>query len=227
MNLNCTLINNLKDLRIPMDQLGTSIFVMYAIDSGRIDLLDEMDDHNRERRMVILYRELQKRELLEPTPLKDPIHFRLTAKGQEAIDYIKLELQQDFLTNDNVAVQETVVREALESVKQDDARDWILEYIEIFPIGMIQGKRLRTSSLECGLKMQKFIENYKFDKETILEAARLYIREEEGGNQFTRNSSYFISKRDPQKGEISDLLAYCERIQSQKNAPIKYNEDVI
>lgn len=223
MDMNAKFVKNIKSYGINADVIGTVIFIMMSLEKKRYDLLDALDDGNRERRIVMLYQMLQRLELLSPTDEDAEVHYEITDKGYDFLNYIHTELNSDEV------LEEAEVDEALERVKDNTVADWILEYINLFPAGIVEGKRLRVGSAECIPKMNNFITKYGYDKDTILEATRLYLEDEHGGRMLTRNCKYFIEKHDKEKGYISDLLTYCERVVEGQTNPQeeKINLDVM
>ena len=121
--------------------------------------------------------------------------------------------------------------EALESVDVEKALslitefDWLETFIEKFSrksIGIV-GK---TSSVkQVGEKMERFVKEYNFDKETILEATDMYIRhwKKQGSPQFIRQAHYFIYKRTERGSETSDLATWCETYLKEGKKPNQEN----
>ncbi len=121
--------------------------------------------------------------------------------------------------------------EALESVDVEKALslitefDWLETFIEKFSrksIGIV-GK---TSSVkQVGEKMERFVKEYNFDKETILGATDMYIRhwKKQGSPQFIRQAHYFIYKRTERGSETSDLATWCETYLKEGKKPNQEN----
>ena len=121
--------------------------------------------------------------------------------------------------------------EALESVDVKKALslitefDWLETFIEKFSrknIGIV-GK---TSSVkQVGEKMERFVKEYNFDKETILGATDMYIRhwKKQGSPQFIRQAHYFIYKRTERGSETSDLATWCETYLKEGKTPNQEN----
>lgn len=90
--------------------------------------------------------------------------------------------------------------------------NWLDEFIEKFSrknIGIV-GK---TSSVkQVGEKMERFVKEYNFDKQTILGATDMYINhwKKQGSPQYIRQAHYFIYKRTERGSETSDLATWCE-----------------
>jgi hypothetical protein len=88
-------------------------------------------------------------------------------------------------------------------------REWIDEWVEIFPKGIKSGgKPIRSNAKDCLPKMVSFIKQYKYDRDLIFYATREYIKQQSFKNyDFTRCAMYFIAKQ----GEGSDLATWCEQ----------------
>lgn len=96
---------------------------------------------------------------------------------------------------------------------ETDVVDWIEEYRELF-------KGLKPGSMgdkkACSTKMEKFVKEYGFDKDTILRATQKYIDNEAMNNnyKYLQKAHYFIYKQVGGKdNEISNLASFCEEVQ--------------
>lgn len=99
--------------------------------------------------------------------------------------------------------------EPKKAVKVPSAADWIDEYQDLFPKGMNSHKKIpfKGNRVECIKKMDKFLKDYKYSKELILEATKMAIRKSsEDSHAFLRRSDYFIDKRNAG----SDLANFCQ-----------------
>lgn len=121
--------------------------------------------------------------------------------------------------------------EALESVDVKKALslitefDWLETFIEKFSLKSI-GIAGKTSSVkQVGEKMERFVKEYNFDKETILGATDMYIRhwKKQGSPQFIRQAHYFIYKRTERGSETSDLATWCETYLKEGKKPNQEN----
>ena len=121
--------------------------------------------------------------------------------------------------------------EALELVNVEKALslitelDWLEEFIEKFSLKSI-GIIGKTSSVkQVGEKMERFVKEYNFDKETILGATDMYIRhwKKQGSPQFIRQAHYFIYKRTERGSETSDLATWCETYLKEGKKPNQEN----
>lgn len=185
------LIKAFRDQGLPSDILGSALLVLIAIDNGETEFLETFDDDMKERRVVILYRELDRRGFIAPREVGENIHYHLTPLGKSLLDKF------DFS-------QKTVFEVVNEAEKEEE--NWIQEYIQLFP------KHLRDNTQTVLTRMREFIKVYKYSKEVILQATRQYLidQEEKGENyKYTRRSVYFIWKgRGTER--ISDLASWCE-----------------
>lgn len=89
----------------------------------------------------------------------------------------------------------------------EDSAEYIAQYRELFPKGMLpSGVPGRVHVRELSTKFTWFFNNYNYTWETILEVTRRYVESYEAANyNYMKNSSYFISKQDKDKGLMSEL----------------------
>jgi hypothetical protein len=94
-------------------------------------------------------------------------------------------------------------------------REWIEEWVNIFPSGIKSGgKPVRSDAKSCLPKMISFVKEYKYDRDLIFYATREYIKQQSFKNyDYTRCAIYFIDKQ----GQGSDLATWCEQC---KNADL-------
>lgn len=95
----------------------------------------------------------------------------------------------------------------------ESSNGWIDEYRELF-----KGKKSGAmgSRTACVKKMDKFIQEFGFSKETILHATRRYINKtKDGGYNYLQQADYFIYKNEIVAGssiEHSRLSTFCEEV---------------
>lgn len=107
--------------------------------------------------------------------------------------------------------------------KSDNPAIWIDYWLELWPENIRNngGKTLKSDRNQTLTRMLKFIKNTKFSKEIIFKATENYLKAKaRDGYQYSRAAIYFIEKR----GEESELLNECKKIQSQEN---EYSEEPI
>lgn len=216
IQFNKKIIQKLKSYDLTADNIGSSLFILFALHEGRYDLLDTLDDNNRERRAIILYRQLQRRELLVPTVSTEKYNFKLTEKAMSVIDYIKGEFQD---------TKVSINAESTESfVKIERVEGWINEYIAIFPKGY------RDHPSVVATRMEEFMKSYpEYNKDIILRAAIEYIRKQEDsetGHEYTRRSVYFISKYSG-KDKVSDLATWCKYVEDEGTDDSKFKTSIM
>lgn len=98
---------------------------------------------------------------------------------------------------------------------------WIVEYCELFPVGIYNNATpVRSSKTNCLKKMKTFVnENKKITKEDIIEATKLYLEKRgRDGYKYTMSAQNFISKDG-----ISMLLNIIEDVQAR----VEYRENII
>ena len=218
VHINEKIVKNIKSYGISSRNLGTSILVLDCLDKGKYEILDVMDDENKEKEMLSLYRDLQRKGLIDYID-EGTVNYHITKEGKGLIDYIQQEI-------DTIPEDEKAIVERLGEIAEGEVEDWINEYIEIFPEGVHEGKKLRDSTKRVSERMRNFLTDYPHSKEIILQATRDYIHTE-GITQYTRNCYYFIYKKDKEKGWISDLLTYCEEVKRRNGKPKQTNFDTI
>jgi len=100
------------------------------------------------------------------------------------------------------------------SLLGDNFEDNVKNYSEIFPsIKLASGKYARSNSKNLENAFRWFFENYNYDWEIVLLAAKKYVLEYKANNyQYMRTSQYFIRKQSSDKTWDSDLADYCEMI---------------
>lgn len=202
VQLNANIIKRLKSHDLYVDHMGTCLIIMLALQEGRYDLLEEFDDSNKNKRAIILYRQLERRGFLEPT--KEYL-YKLTPKAQQLLNFIRQEYEQEnkeFKLEALDTVEEIPQHSSVELVS-----DWIGQYIAMFPDNLQDHPRIVTR------RMEEFINQYGYSKEVILGATKLYLNEQENsptGHQYTRKSIYFIYK-GVGNAQICDLATWCKK----------------
>lgn len=94
--------------------------------------------------------------------------------------------------------------------KDKPEKDWINEWLEMFPRGVKSGGYyIKTDLNGCRKKMRKFTSTHpEYTKETIIKATQNYInRCEHNGYQYMKIAPYFI-----EKDGVSMLSGECEAI---------------
>jgi hypothetical protein len=214
-------IKKVKSHNFQVDQLGSVLFILFSLYENRLDLLDEFDDYNREKRAVILYKELEMRGLVSQSTEEESSHFNLTKEGVELVEFIKgsFENSKQDVTSEKIAV---VGVEGLKDAISDDVESWIDEWIDIFPRGVKSGGRLiRSDKPSCIRKMKVFLREYEYTKEIILQATRNYIESKRNDNfAYTRCAVYFIFRVDTSRADkVSDLASWCDQALHEGNEP--------
>lgn len=106
--------------------------------------------------------------------------------------------------------------------KDKPEKDWINEWLEMFPKGVKSGGYyIKTDLNGCRKKMRKFTSTHpEYTKETIIKATQNYInRCEHNGYQYMKIAPYFI-----EKDGVSMLAGECEAIITNID---EYNNDNI
>jgi hypothetical protein len=216
IQFNKKIIDKVKSYSFQVDQLGSILFILCALYEGKIELLDEFDDSNKQRRALMLYKELELRGLLKTTGEEESIYI-LTEKGIELIEFLKI--NSTGVTAERIAVSGV---DQLKTEVGENVEAWIDEWLDIFPRGVkTNGKLVRSDKPSCLRKMQFFIAEYKYNKETILEATKAYVESKRlQGYEFMRCATYFIYRIETStKDKTSDLASWCDQILHEKDNP--------
>lgn len=226
IQFNAAIIKKVKSLNFQVDQIGSVLFILFSLYENRLDLLDEFDDYNRQKRAFLLYMELVNRGLLTQSLDLDDLndnstpHFRLTKDGIEFVEYIKGEFVATYqeVSSELIAVAGIDPEQLSKPVISNDIDSWIDEWIDIFPRGVKSGGRLlRGDKVSCARKMRLFMKEYPtYDRDTILQATRNYITsKEQEGYTYTRCAVYFIYRVD-RSDKVSDLASWCDQVIHEK-----------
>lgn len=96
--------------------------------------------------------------------------------------------------------------------KKDRAKvsDWIESWCNLWPRGVMSGNRaIRPHPKDVISKMQSFVKDYGYDRETIFKATLDYLSERMDEDWlYTKRGIYFIDKQ----GEGSLLAERCDKI---------------
>lgn len=211
------IIDRLRGLRVPVDIMGSVYLVLLALFEEKYDLLDVIDDDNKEKRAGVLYRQLVLRGLLEATTADAPMHYQLTAKGNELVTFFKEQCKGQLPKDVEVHAENLVT---IAETEKDTIGSWITEYTDIFPIKNGEGRLVRMHEATAESKMKQFIKKYKYARDIILAATRMYISEQEQkdpSHKYTKNSNNFIHKYGD--GIESELASWCKMYLDKVNNP--------
>jgi hypothetical protein len=193
---NAEIVNRFKKEGFPADLVGSIFFVLMALDEKKYQLINLLDDESTSRRMFILYKTLEKKDLL--TKSKSENHYELTGKAKDLLLFIRSQFDDEIHIDD-------VIPESKQTYADDE---YIDRYINLFP------RSHRSHRINCLNKMDDFFKKFpEYSKELILKATAKYI-EEQGknpeGHKYTRRADYFIWKLDKTVGEkIYTLATWC------------------
>lgn len=216
--INSNILEKLKAHDVSLDYAGTIIIILLCLYEQNYKLLDQIDDENKSKRILLLYRYLYRRDLIEEVK-DDDFHYDITEKGISLVKYILS------FSDEEMEVKKECLNEVLEI--EDDVENWIDEYINLFPSQKFNGRSLRTNRQDCLYRMKWFLKEFKFTKQTILLATRKYIEDETRKNYnflYTRNSTYFICKGRGPSQRISDLATECSKLKDGEQLIDNYIE---
>jgi len=207
----------MKQERISMDHIGTVLFVLFCLFEDKVDLLDYADDSNRERKMQYLYMQLNRRDLIQKH--EEGQLWILTPRGNELVTYLR-----DQQSGVKKAKLKAETLQPLAEIEMDgECAGWIDEYVNLFPVVARGNRPLRVHPETCTNKMNTFLKKYKYTKETILAATRMYIDDEASRpeqHEYTSRADNFISKfAENHPNYASPLAAWCKRFLDEQNSP--------
>jgi len=204
LEINKNIIKKMNSYYISNDILGTVLFILISLYEGKIELLDELDDFTRKRRILLIYRMLERLNLIEMSDEDELSLYSLTTEGVELVTFIKKEFIH---TNHTSLTTEVIVRKEI-VLTEESPENWIEEWINLFPTRK-HGRTYRSHPKDALPRMKEFIEKHGYSKEVIFEATKAYLKEnEENDHKYAMESHYFIKKG---KGEDanSKLSAVC------------------
>jgi len=111
----------------------------------------------------------------------------------------------------------------------DDYKLNVEKYRDLFPAGVVEGKRLKSTTSELTARFIWFFKTFpQFSWNTVLGATAEYIESKAGDMKFCRNASYFIKKSE-NGSIISDLASWCEAFdeeekENEKRIPSAFNK---
>jgi hypothetical protein len=176
-----SVLEHLKKDNIPMHTAGSVLMILMALYHDNYAFLEQLDDKNKEKQIMLLYQMLYRKGYIEETQgeeLEEAL-YKLTKKGENFIRYAEAM---------SMIVDSPIV---------DDLETWIDEYIKIFPEPIRGQRNLRGDRDSCLSRMKWFLKKYKYTKEDILAATEEYINSQAttaDGHKYTVTSDYFIKK---------------------------------
>lgn len=217
--INEQIIKRFREDGLSIDYIGTTIIILICLYSKNYKILDSLDDENKSKRVLTLYRLLKRKKLIDtPDDDVDNIHYSLTEKG---LSLTKFLLSFD---DEELEVYEQNVKEVIQ-IEETNPDLWIEDWLNLFPKGRFNGRTLRTNKQDCLDRMKWFLKNFKYTKEEIFLATEQYLREgAENGHSYTRNATYFIVKGAHSSNRISDLASACEKLRENPQSEHEYIE---
>lgn len=237
--LNTETIAQFKSDFISSNNMGTALLVILALYREDYNLLDELDDSNKDKKMILLYRDLvYKGYLTENEDNEDStnVHFSLTKKS---IDLLKndIEVIPEIFKEKESTIVEVLVDTSqgiptffvTKKEESDDVETWISRWVEMFPVRRADNYPLRNKGV-CLNKMKIFLkmpEHSEYTKDVIFKATKLYIDEQyANGLKYTLIAGNFIYKGEKGRGSVKDstLAMYCDIILNGGGKPSPYQD---
>jgi len=175
-----SVIQYLKKDNIPMNLAGSVLMILMALYHDNYAFLEQLDDRNKEKQVMLLYQMLYRKGYIEETNEEELAEalYKLTEKGELFIKY---------------AESTSMIIESPPS----EISTWIDDYIALFPEHTRGQRNLRGDRDSCEARMKWFMKKYKYDVNHILAATEEYINSQaasEDGHRYTVTSDYFIKK---------------------------------
>lgn len=129
-----------------------------------------------------------------------------------------------------VEIAKITIRQA-KDISDEINKDFIEnieEYKNIFPPGLIKGRRVRTTTDELVQRFKWFFKNYpQYKWSDILNATFNYIENLKKQNQleYCMSSSYFIKKQDNDKIVKSLLASWCDLLEENAQEDDEQKEE--
>lgn len=200
LRLNNDVITRLRKAQFYPDTMLTSLMTLICLYKEDTALLDTMDDSSTSKRAMLVYYDLLRKGYIEEdTREETTIFYRLSDKGKNFVEEIRAAMPTIIQADEPVVVS------------SDNVEDWIGEWINLFPSGVVTGGKLvKSDKKSCLIKMRKFLKDYpEYDRDTIFKATSEYLQQFENNAELKMKCAvYFIEKR----GEGSALAEWCSRI---------------
>ncbi len=222
IQINEEIIKRFKEANLEMDLMGSIMFILFGLFEGKEKLLDCADDGNKQRRMIILYRQLERKGFIERMPTGS-ILYKLTHIGTEFVTFLQEQYTKDLKIE--VHAENFTATVKADTLIEMEVAKWINDYVNAFPDMKVDGKVLRQHPIAIINKMKNFVKRYGYSSDIIIKATKLYIEDRTNANdnhRYTRNSSYFISKDQGDK-YISDLATWCKKVIDMEEAGLDPN----
>lgn len=206
LEINANIIKKMNTYHITNDILGSVLIILIGLYESKIELLDELDDYNRKRRIVLLYRMLERLDLIELSDEDELSLYCLTKEGTELVEFVKKEFIN---TNHTSLTTEVTIKEELEIKDENSVEVWIEDWIQLFP-DRHHGRTFKCHPQEAIPRMKEFVAKHGYTREIIFEATKGYLKqgEEEHDHKYTISAHYFIYKgRGIEK--VSQLSSVC------------------
>lgn len=152
----------------------------------------------------------------------------LKEKGLSPSEYVILYLisqgitdfQNETLINSLINKGYLVDGKSTLSFNNSNCKNWIKDWLLLWPTGIFNGYRVSGNSAEVTNRMSKFIKEHpEYDKDIIFKATENYLSEKKKNNyQFIKKNSKFIKDADG-----SALEAECEAVFKGEESSLKDN----
>lgn len=200
------LVKNYKRMDLPLQYIGTVIYILHNLNEKKYENLDLLDDENKERSIISLYKTLEYNDLIESLKDSNSI-YDITDKGKYLLEIYYNQDENNTITKLQEKIEES------DKPSGYDIAQWINEWILLFPEKNEDRRALRSDAIVCLPRMDWFIKTYKYDKDTIFKATRAYLDSlinSKDGLKYAKSSHYFIIKGRTKIERESELAKWCE-----------------
>lgn len=224
--VNEDVISRFKAEGISSINIGNTLIILLALYNKDYVILDELDDQNKNKDILLLYQQLLRKDFLESSELENSLYI-LTEKSIELIKFVET---QGFQNNTLIST-DLIVREKVTISEKPE--DWIEDWVGLFPAEKVNNRYLRISPKLCLDRMKWFIKEFKYDKSVIFESTKRYLNHQQNskeGHLYTRTCNYFIFKGRNQLERTSDLANWCDRYvkgELEEKQYLDFNRDAV
>jgi len=224
IQFNKNVIAELKKHDIPADLSGTVMFVLLCMDERKEYLLDLIDDSSRQKRMLILYRFMFRRDFLVESSEKNAQYlYKISKKGLELVKILRNAFSDEVSAEDLLEprIEDKVAIQA----KEMTLSEFCERYAQLFP-------RTHTVNPKIAeIRFARFLKEFpEYNFNLILNAVAEYIKEfsnSETGTKYMKTAKYLIWKLE-NKEVTFDLATVCHQyIERNNNKIMEFNMDFL
>lgn len=199
------------------------LVVLKIFQSDNLEILQNYLAYTTSDQKLVFFQSLVRRGWLEMLVEVDEFswdNYKLTTEAVKALEFLEsievisllkkeeiIEVTSSNTSDVNIVLQNSNV--IIDQEKETIFDNFVEEFRTRWPEGRNGGGvSFRGNKIDIKSKLLKFMNKYKFDKETILKAADLYLSTfRRKGFEYCQAAEYFILKN-----QTSALAGYCEMV---------------